>query len=88
MNERKIQIIMYILMGIGATLVLTGVGLIVFTDIYLDKGVNGVLTIALTIAAGLFLLLPTKIYLTFQLMRKNDEMRKKEQEKQLERHSS
>ena len=80
MNESKIQIIMYLLMGIGAALVLTGVSLIVFTDIYLDKGVDGVLTIAVTIAAGLFLLLPTKIYLTLQLMRKNDEQRRKDQE--------
>jgi hypothetical protein len=63
-------------MGIGATLVLTGIGLIVFTNIYLDRGVEGVLIIATTIATGLFLLLPTKIYLTLQLMRKNDEKRK------------
>ncbi len=66
---------MYLLMSVGAALVLTGAGLIFFTDIYLDKGADGVLIIAATIAAGLFLLLPTKIFLTLQLMKKNDEKR-------------
>ena len=60
-------------MTIGSIFVLTGIGLIVFTDIYLSKGTNGVMTIAVLIAGGLFLLLPSKIYLTLVLMQRNDE---------------
>lgn len=79
MKENRIQTIMYILMAIGDMLVITGVGLIIFTDIHLDRGVEGVLIVATTIAAGLFLLLPTKIYLTLQLMSKNDKKQKQAQ---------
>jgi len=61
------------MIAIGLALVLTGVGLIVFSDIYLKNGTQGVLLIAGIIGAGLFLLLPAKIYLTLQLMKKNDE---------------
>jgi len=73
---------MYLLMIIGGSLALAGVGLIVFTDIYLDMGVNGVYIIAGLIASGLFLLLPAKIYLTLQLMKKNDEKLKLRQQEQ------
>ncbi len=73
MNKKTITIFMYLLMTIGSILVLTGIGLIVFTDIYLSKGANGVMTIAVLIAGGLFLLLPSKIYLTLVLMQRNDE---------------
>lgn len=73
MTERRLNLIMYILVIVGAVIALSGVGLIVFTDIYITRGVEGVLIIAGLIATGLFLLLPAKIYLTLQLMKKNDE---------------
>ncbi len=73
MNKKTITIIMYLLMTIGSIFVLSGIGLIVFTDIYLTKGANGVMLIAVLIAGGLFLLLPSKIYLTLVLMQRNDE---------------
>jgi hypothetical protein len=70
MNEKLLDRIMWGMMVIGGVLVLMGIGLILFTDIYLD-GVEGVVLIAGLIAAGLFFLLPSKIYLTLQLMKKN-----------------
>lgn len=73
MKEESLNKIMYAMMIVGAIIALTGVGLIVFTDIYINRGVDGVLIIAALIATGLFLLLPAKIYLTLQLMKKNDE---------------
>lgn len=75
MNESTLRTIMYLLMSVGAALVLIGIGMIMFTNIYLDKGADGVLLIAGLIASGLFLLLPSKIFLTLQLMKKNDEKR-------------
>lgn len=70
MNEKTLDRVMWVMMAIGGVLVLIGVGLILFTDIYLDKGVQGVALIAGIIATGLFFLLPSKIYLTLQLMKK------------------
>ncbi len=75
MNENTTKTIIYLLMVLGALLVMAGVGLALLTDIYLDNGVDGVWLIAGLIATGLFLLLPTKLLLTVQLMQKNDARR-------------
>jgi len=79
MAENKINLLMYIFIGIGLILVFIGLGLIFFTDIYIKNGSQGVFLIAGIIGAGLFLLLPAKIYLTLQLMKKNDEKLKSTQ---------
>ncbi len=73
MIKNKFNLIVYLVMAIGVLLIIIGVGLILLTDIYINKGVDGVLLIAGIIGAGLFLLLPAKIYFTLQLMKKNDE---------------
>ena len=73
MTENKINFLMYVLIAIGLILVIIGLGLIVFSDVYIKNGTQGVFLIAGIIGAGLFLLLPAKIYLTLQLMKKNDE---------------
>jgi hypothetical protein len=64
---------MYTLIGIGIVMIITGISLILFTDIYIKQGVQGIFLIAGLIAGGLFLSLPAKLYLTLQLMRMNDE---------------
>ena len=60
-------------MAIGFLFIFMGLWLILFTDTYIKNGGEGVLLIAGLIGAGLFLLLPVKIILTLQLMKKNDE---------------
>jgi len=72
MTENKINFLMYVLITIGLILVIIGLGLIFFTDIYIKNGTGGVFLIAGIIGVGLFLLLPAKIYLTLQLMKNND----------------
>jgi hypothetical protein len=57
---------------IGLMLVASGVGLIMFSDVHLKNGVQGIFLITGLIGAGLFLLLPAKIYLTLQMMKNND----------------
>ncbi len=69
--KNKFNLIVYLVMGIGVLLIIIGLGLIIFTDIYIKNGVDGVFLIAGIIGAGLFLLLPAKIILTLQLMKKN-----------------
>ncbi|MFZ1231640.1 MAG: hypothetical protein WAQ53_00095 [Thiofilum sp.] len=65
--------IMYSLIGIGLIMIVVGISLILFTDIHIKQGVQGIMLIAGLIAGGLFLSLPAKLYLTLQLMRMNDE---------------
>ncbi len=72
MKEQQITRLMYALILIGALLVATGIGLVVFTDIVTKAGVKGISIIAALIAGGLFLSIPAKIYLTLQLMKYND----------------
>ncbi|MBK8452981.1 MAG: hypothetical protein IPL34_06590 [Thiofilum sp.] len=64
---------MYSLIGIGLIMIVVGISLILFTDIHIKQGVQGIMLIAGLIAGGLFLSLPAKLYLTLQLMRMNDE---------------
>ena len=73
MRINKIKLVLYTTMAIGFLLIFMGLWLILFTDTYIKNGVEGVLLIAGLIGAGLFLLLPVKIILTLQLMKKNDE---------------
>lgn len=72
-KEKKIRHIMMGLIIIGVSLVLTGIYLIVFTNMVTTKGADGILIIAGVIASGLFISVPAKIYLTLQLMKYNDE---------------
>lgn len=72
MNQKNINTIMYSMIVIGLILVVTGVGLIMFSDIHLKNGIQGIFLITGLIGAGLFLLLPAKIYLTLQMMKNND----------------
>ncbi|TXH66146.1 MAG: hypothetical protein E6Q85_10905 [Thiothrix sp.] len=75
MNERVLARWMYGLMLVGVGLTLTGVGLVIFSDLVTQQGVQGIALIAGLIAGGLFLSIPAKLYLTYQLMRHNDERR-------------
>ena len=71
MKDKHIQLIIKTLMFIGVILVVVGVGLIIFTKLL--NGTDGVLLISSLIAVGLFVVLPTKLYLVFQSLKKKDE---------------
>lgn len=81
MKEKRINHIMTGLIVIGLTLIGIGIYLILFTDIAITNGTNGIFTIAGLIAGGLFISVPAKIYLTLQLMKYNDEMLKARNQK-------
>lgn len=59
--------LMTALMWLGVLFILAGVSLILFTELR-TQGVAGVRTIALTIGAGLVLLIPSKLFITLLLM--------------------
>ena len=73
MNEKRLTHLMYALIVVGLGTAAVGVGLVIFTDIVTGHGVRGIAIVAALIAGGLFLSIPAKIYLTFQLMKHNDE---------------
>ena len=73
MKESHIKLIIKILMFVGLILIVIGFALMVFTN--LEKATIGVLLIVGLITVGMFIVLPTKIYLTLQALKKIDENR-------------
>lgn len=73
MNETLLSRLMYTLIIVGLGVAAVGVGLVIFTDVVTGYGVQGIALVAGLIAGGLFLSVPAKIYLTLQLMKRNDE---------------
>ncbi|SDZ77692.1 hypothetical protein SAMN05660964_00237 [Thiothrix caldifontis] len=73
MNETSLTRLMYTLIIVGLGIAAVGVGLVIFTDIVTGYGIQGIALVAGLIAGGLFLSIPAKIYLTLQLMKRNDE---------------
>lgn len=67
MTVKKWKWLMNLIMLAGVLFVLAGVGLYLFTDLAY-QGVAGMQKIALTIGAGLLLLIPSKLFLTILLM--------------------
>ena len=64
--------------GIGLCFLLTGVYLHMFSDYMESLGVTGIIISAVCIAFGLIFSLPTKIYLTFLLVKREQELKEKQ----------
>ncbi|GGA65033.1 hypothetical protein GCM10011369_03070 [Neiella marina] len=69
--------LLMVAMWFGIALIVVGVGLIAFTDLRTD-GVGGVRVIALTIGAGLLLLIPSKLVITLLLMMHDSKSREEQ----------
>lgn len=81
MKEQQLTRFMYALIVGGLGIAASGVGLVIFTDIVTGHGVKGIALVAGLIAGGLFLSIPAKIYLTLQLMKRNDQKVKAQRER-------
>ncbi len=81
MKEQHLTRFMYALIVVGLGIAASGVGLVIFTDIVTGHGVQGIALVAGLIAGGLFLSIPAKIYLTLQLMKRNDQKVKAQRER-------
>ena len=77
MTEKKLNRIMLILIVVGLSIAAFGLGLVVFTDMVSKGNPSDIMLIALLIAGGLLISVPAKIYLTFNLMKMNDNKLKK-----------
>lgn len=76
MSEQKLIILLKISIGIGLTLILLGIYFHNFSDYIESLGVTGIIISAVCIAVGLIFSLPTKMYLTFLLVKREAEQQK------------
>ena len=73
MSEERLIILLKVAMVIGICLILSGHYLLSYTDIQETLGPTGFIIGAGCIAFGLICSLPTKMYLTFILMKRENE---------------
>ena len=76
MTDKKVIRLLKILMVIGFTLIILGVYLH-YSDYTKPMGVNGILLSAGCVAIGMVLSLPTKMYLTFVFMNRENDKKKR-----------
>jgi len=69
-SEQRLIQLLKISIGIGLSLLLLGVYLHNFNDYMESLGVTGIIISAVCIAFGLIFSLPTKMYLTFLLVKR------------------
>ncbi len=70
MSEQKLIKLLKICIGIGLCLLLIGIYLHNFSEYMESLGVTGIIISAVFIAIGLIFSLPTKMYLTFLLVKR------------------
>ncbi|NVK56493.1 MAG: hypothetical protein HWE26_12845 [Alteromonadaceae bacterium] len=71
--DRKLLLILKIIMSVGVSLILTGVYCHMYSETIEAMGVTGIVISACLVAIGMILSLPTKMYLTFVLVRYEQE---------------
>jgi len=72
-SEQKLITLLKISIGIGLCLLMLGIYLHNFSDYMESLGVTGIIISAVCIAFGLIFSLPTKMYLTFLLVKREAE---------------
>lgn len=73
MTDYKIMLILKTCITIGILLILLGIYFHNFSHMIENMGVNGIIISAVCIAFGMILSLPTKMYLTFILVKHESE---------------
>lgn len=73
MSEQRLILLLKISIGIGLCLLILGIYLHNFSDYMHSLGVTGIVISAVCIAVGLIFSLPTKMYLTFLLVKREAE---------------
>ncbi|MDT0583432.1 MULTISPECIES: hypothetical protein [Alteromonadaceae] len=80
MNDRKLIFILKIVMTVGISLILLGVYFHLFSPTIEEMGVNGIIISAACVAIGMALSLPTKMFLTFVLVKREQDQNAKAHE--------
>lgn len=83
MSEETLIKLLKISIGIGLSLLALGIYLHNFSHYMESLGVTGIIISAVCIALGLIFSLPTKMYLTFILVKREADLQMNEKETQL-----
>ncbi|AZG72240.1 MULTISPECIES: hypothetical protein [Shewanella] len=73
MSDNTLILILKICISIGISLILLGIYCHNFSETIATMGVNGIIISAMCVAFGMALSLPTKMYLTFILVKREVE---------------
>lgn len=82
MTDKKLITLLKIIMMVGITLIGIGVYLHNFSETMDEMGATGIVISAVFVAFGMILSLPTKMYLTFVLMKHEEEAHKTSKDEQ------
>jgi nitrate reductase gamma subunit len=77
MTDKTIMLILKVCISVGILLILLGIYFHNFSQTIEEMGVNGIIISAVCIAIGMILSLPTKMYLTFLLVKRESDNKHK-----------
>ena len=81
MTDHKLILLLKVIMTIGISLILAGVYCHMYSDTIEEMGVTGIVISACLVAIGMILALPTKMYLTFVLVKREEDRKVLDQAK-------
>ena len=81
MTDQKLILLLKIIMSIGISLILAGVYCHMYSETIEQMGVIGIVISACLVAIGMILSLPTKMYLTFVLVKREEDRKVFDQRK-------
>lgn len=81
MTDKKIILTLKIIISLGISLIILGVYFHLFNQTIEEMGVNGIIISAACVAIGMALSLPTKMFLTFVLVKREMDQNKKSHQK-------
>lgn len=70
MTNEKLILLLKIIMSTGICLILAGIYCHIYSDTIEAMGVTGIVISACLVAVGMIMSLPTKMYLTFMLVKR------------------
>lgn len=73
MTDHKLIRLLKIIMSIGISLILAGIYCHMYSETIEEMGVTGIVISACLVAIGMILSLPTKMYLTFVLVKREED---------------
>lgn len=73
MTDKQLILLLKIIMSIGISLILVGAYCHMYSETIEQMGVTGIVISACLVAIGMILSLPTKMYLTFILVKREED---------------
>ena len=81
MTDQKLILLLKIIMSLGISLILAGIYCHMYSETIEQMGVTGIVISACLVAIGMILSLPTKMYLTFVLVKREEDRKVFDQRK-------